>query len=185
MLPLITQHLMLRDFTPADFKAFYATTEDPEYRRYYPENEMSLSHLQDVFARILASTTAQPRKMFQLAIYLRNAEGIDEFPLIGTCGVRIKDEVKRQASFGCAIARPYWSAGYAYEASHKIIDFGFTYLLIDRIYAETLAENSRACLLAERLGMRLEGESGQARFFRGLWWDKVIYAITKDEWQGL
>jgi len=182
MLSLTTPLLLLRDFTPADFETFYTTTEDPEYRRYYPEDEMTLDHWQRIFERTLASTTAEPRTQFQLAICLPGSEADQHSALIGTCGVRIEDVKHQQASFGCAIARPYWGAGYAYEASYALIDYGFSNLPIERIFAETIVENSRARALAERLGMRLEEESRQAKFFHGRWWDGVVYAVLKDEW---
>jgi len=184
MLPLKTPRLLLRDFTAVDFEAFYATTENPEYRRYYPENELSPSHLKDIFERILASTSTQPRIKFPLAICLRNAEAIEELSPIGTCGVRIEAEGGLALSFGCAIARPHWGKGYAFEASCALIDYGFSNLPIERIFAETIAENSRARTLAERLGMHLEGQPSRVKFFRGREWDVVTYAITKNEWRG-
>jgi ribosomal-protein-alanine N-acetyltransferase len=96
--------------------------------------------------------------------------------------VRIEDEAQRQASFGCAIARSYWGAGYAYEASFALIDYSFTSLPIERTFAETIAENANARALAERLGMKLEEEFKQVKFFHSRGWDVGIYAISKNEW---
>jgi len=55
---------------------------------------------------------------------------------------------------------------------------------MQRIFAETISENGRARALAERLGMRLEGELVRNRFFRARWWNTVIYALLADEWSG-
>lgn len=38
---LTTPQLALRDFTPLDFEALYATTNHPEYHRFYSEEEMT------------------------------------------------------------------------------------------------------------------------------------------------
>jgi ribosomal-protein-alanine N-acetyltransferase len=176
MQPLETARLVLRDFRPDDFEAFYATSNDPTYRQYYAEGETTRVFWQEIFARILSSVEAADRIKYQLAICLPNGE------IMGTCGVRIEVPEHRQASFGCAIARTYWGKGYAYEAARCIIDFGFAELPIHRLYAETIGENHRARALAERLGMRLEGELRQHKFFRGRWWDTAIYAVLKDEW---
>jgi [ribosomal protein S5]-alanine N-acetyltransferase len=177
MQPLKTDRLILRDFTPRDFEAFFATTIDPEYQQCYPESEANRAFYQDVFESILSASQQAERTKFQLAICLPEGE------LIGTCGVRIEDIDNHQASFGCAIGRRYWSKGYAYEASHSILNFGFSRLSIHRIYAETISENLQARRLAERLGMRHEAELKHTKYFRGRWWDSVIYAVLEDEWE--
>jgi RimJ/RimL family protein N-acetyltransferase len=176
MLTLETERLILRDFGPDDFEAFYATSNDPEYRKFYSERETTRSFWQDIFHRILDGAEAPDRTKYQLAVCLKTGE------LIGTCGVRIKVLDHQQASFGCAVAREYWGKGFAYEASRHVMGFGFSSLPIHRIYAETISQNVRARALAERLGLRLEGEFMQHKFFRGRWWDTCIFAILKDEW---
>jgi RimJ/RimL family protein N-acetyltransferase len=176
MLSIKTERLILRDFGPDDFDAFYATTDDPEYRQFYSEREMDPAFWQELFGRLRVAAQAPRRTIYQLAICLPSGA------LIGTCGVRIEDVEHQQASFGCAVARPYWGQGYAYEASRRILGYSFSSLPVHRVYAETIAANARARSLAERLGMRLEGELRHHRFFRGRWWDTAIYAILEDEW---
>ena len=177
MFTLETDRLILRDFAPDDFDAFYATSNDPEFQQFYSERETMESFFRQIFERILAGTDAAEREVYQLAICLPTGD------LIGTCGVRITEPEYQQASFGIAIARPFWGQGLAYEASYCIIDFGFSSLPIHRLYAETISENRNARRLEERLGMRLEGEFRENRFFRGRWWNTVIYAVRKDEWK--
>lgn len=177
MIRLETERLLLRDFSPGDFDEFYATTEAPEYRRFYSEQEMMQESWAGIFDRILDSIEIEDRLMVQLAICLQSGR------VIGTCGVRIEDVENQQASFGCAIAKPYWGAGLASEASRRIFDFGFDELSIHRIYAETNSANTRARSLAEGLGMHLDGELRHTRFFRGQWWDTTIYSILRHEWQ--
>lgn len=177
MFQLTTKRLVLRNFQPGDFDAFFATTNDPEYQQFYAEEEMTRPFWQEIFANILEGTAEAPRTSYQLAVCLRDGT------LIGTCGVRIEDEANQQASFGCAIARPFWSHGYATEASCALFDFAFSQLDIHRIYAETKAKNQRARALAEQLGMQLEGILRQTQYFRGAWWDTAVYSILKQEWQ--
>jgi [ribosomal protein S5]-alanine N-acetyltransferase len=176
MLPLETGRLVLRDFNPDDYEAFFATANDPEYQKYYSEQETTREFWQDLFARILSGAKPTARTKYQLAICLPEGE------LIGTCGVRLEDIDNQQASFGCAISRKYWGKGYAYEAACSILSFGFSSLPVHRIYAETISENSTARALAERLGMRLEAVLKDTKYFRGRWWDSVIYAVLNEEW---
>jgi [ribosomal protein S5]-alanine N-acetyltransferase len=172
-----TENLILRDFTPDDFEAFFDTTCDPEYQKYYPEHETTRSFLQDVFTCLLASSDVTNRVIYQLGVCLHSGE------LIGTCGIRVENEDNRQASFGCAIARGYWGKAYAFEASLAIIGYAFSSLPVNRIYAETNGDNWRARKLAERLGMRQEALLKETKIFRGRWWDTAIYAILKEEWR--
>jgi [ribosomal protein S5]-alanine N-acetyltransferase len=171
-----TPKLLLRDFHPEDFDAFFAATSHPEYRQYYPDRETTRPFLQDIFSHILANSQEINRMKYQLGICLLSGE------LIGTCGVRIEDIENRQASFGCAVTRDYWGTSFAYEASSAVIDFAFSSLPVHRIYAETNADNRRARRLAERLGMRQEAQLKEVKYFRGRWWDTAVYAILKDEW---
>lgn len=176
MLPLKTERLLLRDFVRGDFADFYAATQDEAYRQFYAESELAQPFWERIFERILASASAEPRRSYQLAVCL------PEGTLIGTCGVRTEDIEHMQASYGCAIRREYWGQGLALEASRHLITFCFSHLPLHRIYAETNSENIRARRLAEKLGMRLEGELHQNRFFRGRWWNTVIYAVVEQEW---
>jgi RimJ/RimL family protein N-acetyltransferase len=176
MLTLQTERLILRDFRPNDFAAFYATSDDPEYQQFYSKRETSRAFWQALFERILSATQAPERTQYQLAVCLHTGE------LVGTCGVRIEVPEHQQASFGCAIARPSWGKGLAYEAASHLIDYGFSSLPIHRLYAETIRENKRARALAEKLGMRVEGELQHHKFFQGRWWDTIIYAVLKEEW---
>jgi RimJ/RimL family protein N-acetyltransferase len=177
MFSLKTDRLVLRDFRPDDFEAFYATSTDPEYGRFYPERELAEAHWRQIFERILPPADRRERRTYQLALCLLDGT------LIGTCGVRLEDVEHRQASFGCAIASRYWGKGLAYEGSHRVIEFGFSSLGIERLYAETISANRGARALAERLGMRLEGEFRHHRFFRNRWWNTAIYAVLREEWE--
>ncbi len=177
MVSLETERLLLRDFEPGDFEAFFETTQDPEYQKFYSEEETRSEFWKSIFEGFLTSAKAEKRLKFQLAMCLRSGE------VVGTCGVRIENAGDRQASFGCAVARPYWGKGLAFEGSQRIIAYGFSELQLHRIYAETNSENGRARSLAEHLGMRLEGELRENHFFRGRWWNTAIYAFLEDEWK--
>ncbi len=176
MFTLTTKRLLLRDFTADDFDAYYATTTDPEHQRFYAEKETTREFTRHIFDLIRSYADAAERTKYQLAICLPTSE------LIGTCGVRTEAAEHRNASYGCGIARPYWGHGYAYEASHAIINFGFQELGLHRVYAETISENTNARALAERLGMKLEGIMRDAKFFNGRWWDVAVYGVLENEW---
>ncbi|QSX06460.1 GNAT family N-acetyltransferase [Sedimentibacter sp. zth1] len=54
---------------------------------------------------------------------------------------------------GWIIDKPYWGKGYCMEISKVIIDYAFYDIKIEKLIAETVAENSKSLLLIKRLGM--------------------------------
>ena len=70
MFSLQTERLLLRDFLPDDFDAFFATTNDPEYQQFYAEAEMTRPFFQKIFTHILEGTSETPRTSYQLATCL-------------------------------------------------------------------------------------------------------------------
>ncbi|MCJ8340065.1 MAG: GNAT family N-acetyltransferase [Pseudomonadales bacterium] len=87
------------------------------------------------------------RTHYQLAITLKGDSGI-----IGTCGLRA--EPQQQAYLGCGLAREKQVSGYAMEAMHALVQFGFYYLQLHRVYLETLTENRAAIALCKKSGLR-------------------------------
>lgn len=159
-----TNRLVLRDFQRTDLSAYQELCSHPEFRRFYPEQDASPEETEQRLSMFIAWADEQPRRHFQLAIIRSSNE------LIGSCGVRITSEAERQGSFGCELGRAYWGRGYAYEAGHTVIQFGFRTLGLHRIWADTIVENEAAVRLAEKPGMRLEGVLRDNRRFRGRWW---------------
>jgi RimJ/RimL family protein N-acetyltransferase len=52
-----------------------------------------------------------------------------------------------------------------------------------RIWAHCAADNVGSAHVLEKLGMKLEGRLREKEFYKGKWWDKLIYGILIDEWE--
>jgi RimJ/RimL family protein N-acetyltransferase len=89
----------------------------------------------------------------------------------------------RDADIGYELDPHYWGHGYAIEAARAIMEFGFAELLLHRIWAKTNADNTGSIRLLEKLGMRQEGRLREKEYFKGRWWDTLIYAILDREWE--
>ena len=66
-----------------------------------------------------------------------------------------------------------------------MVDFGFRELVLRRISAWCIAENTASARVLERLGFRQEGRLRQNQYFKGQWWDTMLYAILAEEWKML
>jgi RimJ/RimL family protein N-acetyltransferase len=122
----------------------------------------------------------QPRRKFQLAITLP-----DDGRLIGNCGIRRKPDQDWEADIGYELAPEYWGRGYATEAALAVVSFGFRELELHRISSWCIADNSASARVLEKAGLRPEGRLKENEYFKGRWWDPLLYGILESEWTWL
>ena len=177
---LETERLILRDFVKDDWQRVLEYQTDPFYLRYYGWTEVDRTPdaVQEFVGWFLDHQKQDPRFKFQLAITLKSNS-----LLIGNCGVRMDKVDAVEADIGYELDPKYWNHGYATEATHAIVDFGFTLFGVHRIWANCVADNTGSAHVLEKLGMKLEGRLRENQYYKGRWWDELIYAILADEWQ--
>jgi ribosomal-protein-alanine N-acetyltransferase len=175
---LMTERLILREFTPDDWPAVLAYQSDPLYLRYNPWSERTPEAVQEFVGMFLANQVDQPRFKFQLALVLRSSA-----ELIGNCGIRKDSFDAHEADIGYELSPAHWGRGYATEAARAILRFGFTELGVHRVWSWCVAENTASAHVLEKLGMLPEGRLRDKEFFKERWWDTLIYAILEDEWR--
>jgi RimJ/RimL family protein N-acetyltransferase len=173
-----TERLVLREFREDDLPVMLAYWRDPRYQRFNPAFVDLEGFVSDLVAMFIASQTEEPRLKRQLAI----TRGPDD-KLIGNCGIRINNPDLGEANIGYELDPREWGHGYATEAAHAIVAFGFDELLLHRIWAECVADNTGSARVLKRLGMRREARLREHQFYRDRWWDTLIYAILEGEWR--
>ena len=173
-----TPRLRLREFVEDDWPAVLAYQSDPRYLTYYPWAERTETEVRAFVNRFLAWQGAQPRLKFQLAVTLR-----DGGSLIGNCGIRLPEAGALAAALGYELAPQHWGHGYATEAARAMVDFGFETLGLHRIWGECVPENAASRRVMEKLGMKREARMRQTQWFKGRWWDTLVYAVLEDEWR--
>ncbi len=118
----------------------------------------------------------EPDKLW-LAVTLR-ADGRQ----IGGIGLRLEQQ-HQHAELGYWLGVPYWGRGYATEAAHEVIRYGFEDLRLHRIFASHFQHNPASGSILKKLGMRYEG--CQREHLRK--WDQFVdsdlYGILRREWQ--
>lgn len=175
---LTTDRLLLRDFRGDDWPAVLAYQSDPLYLRYYEWTERTPESVRDFVRMFLDHQQSQPRTRFQLAVVLKTSGA-----LIGNCGIRLTAPGSHEADMGYELSPAHWGCGYATEAAHAVLDFGFSELGVHRVWATTLADNAGSARVLEKLGMRLEGRLRDKERFKGRYWDALLYAILEPEWR--
>ena len=173
-----TERLILRELVKDDWQRVLEYQSNPLYLRYYEWTERTPEAVQDFVGWFLGDQTQKPRIKFQLAIVLKSNN-----LLIGNCGVRMDKVDAVEADIGYELDPKHWNHGYATEATHAIVDFGFDHYGVHRIWADCIAENTGSVHVLEKLGMRLEGHLRENEYYKGRWWDTLMYAILADEWK--
>lgn len=173
-----TKRLILREFVQEDWRDILAYQSDPRYLEYYHWTERTPGDVQEFVRRQIELQEQEPRIKFQLVITLKSGGR-----LIGNCGIRREAVKSHQADIGYELSPDYWGKGYATEAARAIVMFGFEQLNLHRLWAHCIADNGRSRRVLEKLGMHLEGRLRENEFFKGRWWDSLIYAILEDEWR--
>ncbi len=176
---ITTERLVLREFVEEDWPPVLAYQRNPLYLRYYEWTEdRTAEQARDFIRMFLVQQQQVPRIKFQLAITLRSTG-----QLIGNCGVRLAQVGAHQADIGYELDPLYWGQGYASEAARAMLDFGFTQLKVHKIWSWCIADNTASAHVLEKLGMQLEGRLRANEYFKGRWWDTLMYGLLDREWQ--
>ena len=177
MFKLETKRLILRDMKFEDENAFVAISQDAKYQRFYDESDCEPNKYRELTKLFIEQANENPRKSYQLAIEHRMTG-----QFIGTICLRLEKD--SQASVGAGLSREYQGRGVIQEAAQALIQYGFSYLGIHRVYAETISQNGAAIRLCQILGMKKEAHFRENRYFKNQWWDTVVLAILREEWDG-
>ena len=175
--PLETERLLLREFRAEDEAAIHAYASDPEVARLMIWGPNTLEATRAFLAGALKEQEQWPRPFVSLLIERK----IDRC-VIGSIGLRIKDEKNRAADIGYVLARAYWRQGCMSEAARAILDVAFGKLQLHRVWATCDVRNRASYRVMEKLGMRREAHFVKNKFEKGEWRDTYLYAILAEEW---
>ncbi len=175
---ITTNRLLIRDFSAADWAETLVYQRDPRYLRFYPWTDRSEAEVKGFIQGFIDQQTERPRRKFQLAIVLS-----ENGRLIGNCGIRRKEHNEWEADIGFELSPEFWGQGFATEAGNAMMEFGFSELNLQRISSWCIADNTASARVLEKLGMRLEGRLRHNEYFKGRWWDTLLYGLLAEEWR--
>lgn len=162
---------VLRPLEAADAEALLAIFGDPSVVEYMDIPPVtSVAEAEDIVA------WAQRRREQGLGARwaVRAATG---GPLLGTCGFNLLElDRGRRGEIAYDLARAYWGQGVMSEVLPHLIRFGFERLGLGRLEALVTAGNAASCRLLERHGFRREGVLRDHGYWKGRYWDQLLYA---------
>lgn len=151
---------------------------DFEYDFKNPTEELNLGHSDekagDWFDEI---QKLQGNRHVRLGIYKNDGT------VIGDVALQNIDRVNRKCSIGMGIAKlENRSKGYGQQALKLMLHYGFQYLGLERITANTLDVNIGAQRSLEKCRFVLEGKERKSVYLNAEMHDRLNYAILKEEY---
>jgi len=173
---LTTERLILRWMDERDIDAHYAVFADPEVTRYWSgspwtDREQAVKGIADTIADYASGSGVR----FGIEV---KASG----ELIGNASLHHFFEQNRRCEIGYALGSRHWGQGYAYEALHALLDYGFRELDLNRVEADVDPANIPSGRVLEKLGFRKEGYMPERWIVHGEMADTVNYGLLRRYW---
>jgi RimJ/RimL family protein N-acetyltransferase len=148
---LETVRLRLRPFTPADLDDHYTQIySDPDVMHYLPGG--------------VPRTRERTKDVVDFAIEHGAKHGFTLWAVVdktnnhflGHCGlVYLQNGVDVEVAY--AFGKPYWGQGYASEAAHASLRYGFESAGLEQVIALAVPENSASQRVMQKIGMKHQG----------------------------
>lgn len=170
---LVTSRLRLRPYNESDIQELLPLIGTREVaattlRIAHPYTEKD--------ARAFLLLTQEPDKIW-LAITLQS-----DGRQIGGIGLRV-DAQHQHAELGYWLGVSYWGQGYATEAAHEMIRYGFEDLRMHRIFASHFKQNPTSGRILTKVGMRHEGCQREHLRKWDQFVDSELYGLLRQEWE--
>ena len=105
---------------------------------------------------------------------------------IGNLGLHDVNAEDRKASLGIIIGdKEYWANGYGTVAIVTLLRFGFGEMNLNRVWLHVFEFNERAQACYRKCGFTEEGRLRQHYYGQGRYWDVVVMATLRQEFQAL
>jgi RimJ/RimL family protein N-acetyltransferase len=180
---LTTERLILREFEPSDVDNLVELDGDPEVMRYLtggkPTTRSTVEN--DLLPRLIAKYEHGGGYAQWAAIEKASGAFVGWFALTRNDPAAPPDE----GELGYRLRRAAWGKGYATEGSRALVRKAFEDLGTRRVWAQTMAVNTRSRQVMERAGLRF------VRLFHLTWDDpiegtehgEVEYELCRADWE--
>lgn len=156
----------------------------PEIVRYIPWPERTREQVIEALNKTINTGKSELKNegdFFVLAWEIKSGEFAGK--VIGQSNMTLRSTNDQLSDIGWVTHQDFQRQGYAFEATHALMQYAFANFPLHRIVADIDTRNPESAAMAEKLGMRREGEFKDAEFFKGAWCDMWLYAILKSEFQ--
>jgi RimJ/RimL family protein N-acetyltransferase len=176
--PIVTERLLLRPFRRGDVDAVFSYRSRADVAEYLSDPPLTF----DECAEAVRARTAHIAFTGEGDKLVLALERQDDARLIGEVSLIWRSLPDLQAEIGYILHPDAHGQGYASEAAHALLAFGFEVMGLHRIYARCDARNVSSARVMRRLGMRQEAHLREHMQVKGRWDEELIFAILEREW---
>ena len=176
-----TERLILRPLLMSDADDLFEYQSRPEIVRYIPWPERTYAQVVEALEKFASSGKSILKESGDFLLLGWQLK--DSGKVIGQSNLGFKSSADQCADIGWVTHQDFQRNGYAFEATQALIKYAFENFPLHRIIADIDTRNPESAAMAEKLGMRREGEFKDAEFFKGAWCDMWLYAILKSEFK--
>ena len=176
-----TSRLILRRFTPEDKEPIYqncwSDREVWKWMNYAPMDCIGdLAERSGLFTEKWFAAYERPDR-YSWAIQLRETGEV-----IGRFFGMHPDDRLEQVELAYELGRKWWNMGYMTEAASAVIDFFFSRVGMNRVWAYHADANPASGKVLQKCGMKYEGTLRQACICNNGRFDMVCYSILAEEY---
>jgi RimJ/RimL family protein N-acetyltransferase len=143
--PLVTEHLILKQFSPADSESYFTLVSNEDYIKYLG-CLLTCSEADDQLGHIIRKyQTGQGIGIFIACEHSSNS-------LVGLCGL-MEDSSEEGLGIIYFVLPQFRRKGYATEMAEKLIDLNFDILNHEILLARVSPENTNSICFLKKLGM--------------------------------
>jgi RimJ/RimL family protein N-acetyltransferase len=178
-LAIETRRLKLRPLAETDIEDLWPYASDPEFPRF-----MSwAAHKDREETRAFIASTAEGLAAGTGIVWAIEYDGRAS----GTIGLdditwHMRAWRMDRAELGYWIATPLHNQGFATEAAHAVVQWGFETLGLHKVTVGCFEANVASRRVIEKLGFRFVGREEEHAFTGGRWLHHLRFEITVGEW---
>ena len=168
---LETKNLLLRKIETSDLSALFELYNEPLVMQYRGAPEFQvLQEAEDLLRQFGKHFESQ--KGIRWGIVRRMEPEI----LIGTAGIKNRQEIHLRAEIGYELRPVFWNQGIMTEALQAITHFCFQKLSLHTIEANIATGNLASARVLHKLEFVKEAHYRENWYYKE-WWDSVIYTL--------
>ena len=182
-----TKRLILRPMRMSDVDDLLEYQSNPEIVKYIPWPPRTREQVIEAAEKTIATGKfdIQDENDYIVLVWeLKKGPGVqdrDTGKVIGQSNSGFRSKRDSCGDIGWVTHPEFQRQGYAFEATRALMHYAFEHLPYQRIIADIDTRNPESAAMAEKLGMRREGEFIDSEFFKGDWCSMWLYAILKRE----
>jgi RimJ/RimL family protein N-acetyltransferase len=173
---LTTARLTLREIWPSDAPDVLVFRGDAAVQQYNGPVLQSIGEAQTLIQALRAETATQQGITWAVTLHPGDT-------VLGLFGLHDWNRYHRRAELGYDLARAYWGQGIGSEAVRAVVRFGFGHMDLNRVYANTIADNHASVRLLEKVGFCREGTRRKHSWEEdGTFHDSAMYGLLRDKY---